>query len=102
MQLIQKKQKVEEEIIRTEPEPNKKEFLCQICKSRFDNYLEHIKSKLHINNKSKYVNIFSKIKLTFNRIAEYHKKNINMKDRRITTSINIIDNTIVQQKNNLI
>ncbi len=98
MQLIQKKQKVEEEIIRTEPEPNKKEFLCQICKSRFDNYLEHIKSKLHINNKSKYVNIFSKIKLTFNRIAEYNKKNINMKDKKITTSINIIDNTIETTK----
>ena len=38
IQLIQKKQKVEEEIIHTEPEPNKKQFLCQICKSRFDNY----------------------------------------------------------------
>ena len=98
IQLIQKKQKVEEEIIHTEPEPNKKQFLCQICKSRFDNYLEHIKSKLHINNKSKYVNVFDKIKLTFNRIAEYNKKNINMKDKKITTSINIIDNTIETTK----
>ena len=27
----------ERQILRTEPEPNRIEFLCQICKLRFDN-----------------------------------------------------------------
>jgi hypothetical protein len=74
-QLLEKKNKLEEEqILKTEPEPNKKEFLCQICKSRFDNYLEHIKSNLHAKNKSKYNDTFIGIKKTFKRISEFNNK----------------------------
>ncbi len=74
-QLLEKKNKLEEEqILKTEPEPNKKEFLCQICKSRFDNYLEHIKSNLHAKNKSKYNDTFINIKKTFKRISEFNNK----------------------------
>ena len=77
-QLLEKKTKLEEELLlKTEPEPNKKEFLCQICKARFDNYLEHIKSNLHTKNKLKYNDTFINIKNTFKRISEFNKnKNI--------------------------
>ena len=72
------KEKEQEEILEIEPEPKKKEFLCQVCKSRFDNYLEHIKSNLHKRNKSKYYITFNKIKLTFKRISDYNNiKKIN-------------------------
>ena len=98
-QLERKKQKdLEIQILKTEPEPNKKEFICQICKARFDNYLDHIKSTLHERNKLKYLNAFNKIKLTFKRIAEYNnskKNNINSnKDGKNEKShnINIYDN----------
>lgn len=74
-QLLEKKNKLEEEqILKTEPEPSKTEFLCQICKSRFDNYLEHIKSNLHAKNKSKYNDTFINIKKTFKRISEFNNK----------------------------
>ena len=98
-QLERKKHKdLEVQILKTEPEPNKKEFICQICKARFDNYLEHIKSTLHERNKVKYLNSFKKIKLTFKRITDYNnskKNNINtIKDGKNekTHNINIDDN----------
>ena len=99
LQLMQKIQKKEEEekILNTEPEPTKKGFICHICKTRFDNYLEHIKSKLHENNKLKFVNVFNKMKMTFNRIVEYNKKsnntNNNNKINYISFPNNTIDNT---------
>ena len=73
-QLKEKKIKLEEEqIIKTEPEPSKEQFLCQICKARFDNYLEHIKSNLHTKNKTRYNETFINIKNTFKRIIEHNK-----------------------------
>ena len=76
IQLKEKKNKLEEEkILKEEPEPNKKEFLCQICKARFDNYLEHIKSNLHNKNKIKYSEAFVSINNTFKRIVENNKIN---------------------------
>ena len=85
--IIQKKQQSEEGYkLKTEPEPNKKEFLCQICKTRFDNYLEHIKSKLHNKNKSSYINSYKRLKLTFKRIVEENKKN------KILSEKNNLDN----------
>ena len=85
--IIEKKQQSEEGYkLKTEPEPNKKEFLCQICKTRFDNYLEHIKSKLHNKNKSSYLNSYKRLKLTFKRIVEDNKKN------KIVNENNNLDN----------
>ena len=79
--LLQKKQQSEEAYqLKTEPEPNKKEFLCQVCKTRFDNYLEHIKSKLHNKNKSSYLNSYKRLKLTFKRIVENNKKSETLKE----------------------
>ena len=72
-QLLEKKMKLEEEQkLKSEPEPAKKEFLCQICKSRFDNYLDHIKSSLHAKNKSRYNDTYMSIKNTFKRITEFN------------------------------
>ena len=77
-----KKKKEEEDILESEPGPNKRNYICQICKSKFDNYIEHINSKLHYENKLKYRNLFIRMKLTFRRISNYNeemknKKNIN-------------------------
>ena len=94
IQLKEKKNQLEEEkILKEEPEPNKKEFLCQICKSRFDNYLEHIKSNLHNKNKSKYNEAFINIKNTFKRIVENNKiKNNNKKNK----------NDLIIEENNIL
>ena len=94
IQLKEKKNKLEEEkILKEEPEPNKKEFLCQICKARFDNYLEHIKSNLHNKNKIKYSEAFISINNTFKRIVENNKIN-NKKNRN--------KNELIIEENNLL
>jgi len=94
IQLKEKKNKLEEEkILKEEPEPNKKEFLCQICKARFDNYLEHIKSNLHNKNKIKYSEAFVSINNTFKRIVENNKIN-NKKNKN--------KNELIIEENNLL
>ena len=91
-----KKKKIEEdEELETEPIPNKKHYVCQICKLKFGNYLEHIKSKLHNDNKLKYRNIFLKMKLTFRRIANWkesqNNKNINNNISKDSTKLEITE-----------
>ena len=94
IQLKEKKNKLEEEkILKEEPEPNKKEFLCQICKARFDNYLEHIKSNLHNKNKIKYSEAFISINNTFKRIVENNK--INNKKNKNKNELIIEENNIL-------
>ena len=99
---MKKKKEEEQQILKTEPEPNRKEFLCQICKSRFDNYLEHINSNLHKKNKSNFLNTFNKIKLSFIRIVDYNNtknyKSNSIKElqKDITNKININDNNIIE------
>ena len=94
IQLKEKKNKLEEEkILKEEPEPNKKEFLCQICGARFDNYLEHIKSNLHNKNKIKYSEAFISINNTFKRIVENNKIN-NKKNKN--------KNELIIEENNLL
>ena len=74
-----KYKKEEEESLEVDPIPRRKNFLCQICKIKFGNYIEHINSSLHSHNKLKYKNIFKKIQNTFKRIVdnnEQEKKDI--------------------------
>ena len=78
------------EKIMLEPEPNKKHFVCQICKIKFENYLEHIRSKFHEQNKMNYCDTFLRIKDTFERIVDFNKinnakgeNNINQKNKEI-------------------
>ena len=72
---IRNKKFENEEILESEPIPNKKHYICQICKTKFDNYKEHMKSILHKENLFKYRNSFIKIKATFQRIIEFNEKN---------------------------
>ena len=65
---IKRKEKNKEENIISEPEPFKKNFICQLCRSRFDNYRVHIISDTHIKNIKKHKNSFNKLSLTFKRI----------------------------------
>ena len=101
---LEKRMQQSEEInlLKTEPEPKNKAFLCQICKTRFDNYYEHIKSKLHNQNKLKYTSVFNKIKLTFKRIAganNIQKNNNNKVEEPKESTINDNnDNTLLTTK----
>ena len=63
------KDKKKEENITSEPEPSKKNFICQLCRSRFDNYKEHIISDTHLKNIKKHKNSFNKLSFTFKRIV---------------------------------
>ena len=77
------KDKKKEENITSEPEPSKKNFICQLCRSRFDNYRQHIVSEIHIKNIKKHKNSFNKLSLTFKRIVNnnfsFSKENSNIK-----------------------
>jgi hypothetical protein len=76
------KEKKKEEIITSEPEPSKKNFICQLCRSRFDNYRQHIISEIHIKNIKKHKNSYNKLSLTFKRIVNnlnFSKENSSIK-----------------------
>ena len=64
------KDKLDEINILSEPEPSKKNFICQLCRSRFDNYKDHIISETHCKNIKKHKNSFNKLTLTFKRITK--------------------------------
>ena len=102
LQLEEKKLKMEEEQkLKTEPEPNKKNFLCQICKARFDNYIEHIRSNMHKKNKKKFDIAYINIKNTFNRIVENNKsKNVNNINNNNEVINNHKKNELFKNKNN--
>ena len=63
-----KRQIVEDESFTKEPIPSKDHFICQICKVKFNKYLEHINSRFHKQNILQYRSLFLRIKLTFRRI----------------------------------
>ena len=89
----EKRDKKEEEelLLEVEPIPRRKNFLCQICKIKFGNYIEHINSSLHSHNKSKYSNVFKKIQNTFKRIADNNEQEkINFQNEK-----NILDNSMI-------
>ena len=86
-----KYKKEEEESLEVDPIPRKKNFLCQICKIKFGNYIEHINSSLHSHNKSKYKNIFKKIQNTFKRIVDNNEQ----EKKDFQNEKNILDNFII-------
>ena len=67
---LKQKNKNKEEIITSEPEPTKKNFICQLCLVKFDNYKEHINSEEHNKNIIENKNAFNKLTSTFQRIVE--------------------------------
>ena len=69
-----KMKKVEQKELESEPIPNEKHNLCQICKVKFENYLEHIHSKFHEKNKLSYNDSFLRMKNTFKRIVAFNEE----------------------------
>ena len=67
-------EKQETESFKEEPEPKGKHKNCQMCNIKFDNYLEHIKSKIHLFNVEKNRQALNQIKNIFKRIVEDNKK----------------------------
>ena len=77
--------------IQKEIEPYKHHFICQLCKSKFDNYQKHLKSNLHLQKMKENNEIFKGIKNTFIRISEYYKKLENKKIENIINKKNKSD-----------
>ena len=71
---MKEKEKLKETNIMSEPEPSKKNFICQLCRSRFDNYKEHILSETHSKNIKKHKNSFNKLSVTFKRITRNNSR----------------------------
>ena len=82
------KNKNREEIITSEPEPTKKNYICQLCLVKFDNYKEHINSEEHNKNINENKIAFNKLSSTLKRIVE---NNIN-KTKENKTKNNILNN----------
>lgn len=64
------KNKNKEEMITSEPEPTKKNYICQLCRVQFNNYKEHINSDEHNKNIIENKSAFNKLSLTFKRIVD--------------------------------
>lgn len=80
-----KRQIIEEESFSQEPIPSKSHFICQICRVKFDKYLEHINSRFHKQNNMQNKSLFVRIKLTFRRILRnIEEQNDNIKERNIS------------------
>ena len=77
---IKKKSPPPEKIV-LEPAPNKRHYLCQICRVKFDNYLEHIHSKFHEQNKLNLSDTFLRIKNTFKRIVLFNQEKKEKKEK---------------------
>jgi hypothetical protein len=75
------KMKNREEIITSEPEPTKKNYICQLCLIKFDNYKEHINSDEHNKNILENKNAFNKLTSTFKRIVDHNNNSIKTKDK---------------------
>lgn len=91
-QKVQKKEEEKkEELITSEPQPSKKNFICQLCKSRFDNYKEHIVSETHIKNINKHKNSYNKLSLTFKRIINNNFNNISKGNSHNDSEIKVYD-----------
>ena len=90
------KDKKKEENVTSEPEPSKKNFICQLCRSRFDNYKQHIVSDTHLKNIKKHKNSFNKLSLTFKRIV-----NNNLNISKVNLSVKPFSNQISDEINDL-
>ena len=99
---IKKKEKKsnseENYILETEPAPNKRHFLCQICKTKFHNYKEHMNSKLHWENRLKFMPIFQSIKATFRRIVDFNNLNKRYNNYKVFQPMSIdIKNSLTKE-----
>lgn len=98
---IRNKKSEKEEIMESEPIPNKKHFICQICKAKFDDYKEHMNSTLHNESLFKYRNSFIKIKATFRRIIDFNEKNKKEITKFHARSDDTKDMDVIELKDNI-
>ena len=91
-----------QEIFEIEPIPHKKHFVCQICKMRFENYLEHIHSKIHEQNKMNFADDFNRMKNTFKRIILFNKnKNVEKEKIKVISSKKKNNEIIIKKENKI-
>ena len=64
------KYKNKEEALTSEPEPSKKNYICQLCFVKFNNYKEHISSEEHKRNINENKSAFNNLLMTFKRISD--------------------------------
>ena len=91
---LKQKNKNREEMVTSEPEPTKKNYICQLCLVQFNNYKQHINSAQHIKNINENKNSFNKLSLTLKRIVEDNINNNNInkkKENKGKKTINILN-----------
>jgi len=80
-----------EEDILEEPLPNEKHKYCHLCKKFFDNYMIHINTKTHNDNRSKQKDTFKNINHIFKRINKFWDSHEDKKDMNKIKKNNISD-----------
>jgi hypothetical protein len=93
------KNKNKEEMITSEPEPTKKNYICQLCRVQFNNYKEHINSGEHNKNINENKNAFNKLSLTFKRIVDNNFNKIKEnKGKKIVLNSSHLDFQFLSEK----
>ena len=89
-----------------EPLPRIEHKYCYICKTKFEKYLEHIRSKSHFENLSKHKNLFIRIRKSFEKIINFwvinnteRKSIIYRTDENLFLPSMRIEETIIKEKN---
>lgn len=77
--------------IQDEPLPNESHKFCHLCKKRFDNYILHINSKKHNENRNKQKDAFKNINNIFKRINNFWNNNEDKKFENKNSISNISD-----------
>ena len=90
-----------------EPLPRIEHKYCYICKTKFEKYIEHIRSNSHFENLSRHKNLFIRIRKSFEKIINFweikdkNKKNKNyIINRKIFLSSTKEEESQIKGKNN--
>ena len=98
---LQEKIKLSEEFL--EPIPKSEHKYCHLCKAIFNDYKFHVNSDKHFDNFHKHINIWRRIKNTFERIIDFwdikEGRPLRPRIRTITPEKNIIKNEISPNTN---
>ena len=86
--------------IQDEPLPNESHKFCHLCKKRFDNYILHINSKKHNENRNKQKDAFKNINNIFKRINNFWNNNEdkNVEKKNSTSNISELKNDFLEKE----